>query len=163
MVSSPQLDLFHSSQEEGGGNKKNPFKNAGKCNGSLQREREREQVGEGRAPVAALSWVCWQVLPGVFMRISQVWVSKWLGEGLCWVFSGLGAAGEPWWGQAELGVHRVPGSCAVPVSTEIEMKENFLSHCPSSESKRERNREREREKDFPQGSAVIKRLSFEKQ
>lgn len=50
---------------------------------------------------------------------------------------------------------------AAAVSTEIEMRENFLSHCPSYKSMRERKRERER--DFPQGSAAIKRLSFEKQ
>lgn len=64
-----------------------------------------------------------------------------------------------------LGARRVPGGCAVPVpvSAEIEMKENFLSQCPSYESMRERKREKEREKDFPRGSAVIKGLCFEKQ
>lgn len=44
-----------------------------------------------------------------------------------------------------LGAGRDPGSCialAVPVSREIEMKENFLSPCPSCKSMRERERER---------------------
>lgn len=48
-----------------------------------------------------------------------------------------GGAREPWQGPGGL-------RCApVPVSTEIEMKENFLSHCPSYKSMRERKRERE--------------------
>lgn len=120
------------------------LRNAGKCNGSLQRERERA----GRRGQSTCSCLELGLLAGPargfyedFASVGFEMAQRGFGLGVPMV---LGAAREPWWGQAELGVHRVPGGCAVPVSTEIEMKKNFLSHCPSYESKRERNRERER-------------------
>lgn len=80
------------------------------------------------------------------MRISQAWVSKWLREGfVLGVLPARGAGrcrGAPAGSGQCWGARRVPGGCAVPVpvSAEIEMKENFLSHCPSYKSMRERER-----------------------
>lgn len=58
------------------------------------------ELGAGRRGQSTCSCFELGLLPGSargFMRISQVWVSKWLREGFCWAFSGPvvpGAAGD---------------------------------------------------------------------